>query len=268
MPQELYFEDFYVGQKFHSLGQAKVTAEEIKEFGQKYDPQPFHLDEAAGENSFFKGLAASGWLTAAIVMRLRVQSVTVAGGMIGAGVEEMRWTLPVRPGDSLRTEIEVVGVRQSQSRKEYGVVRTRTLAFNQRNEVVMRSTVNFLAPLTIQSPSAFRRRTIEASRSTMTERASHPPDQVQASTRLSISRPPAATAISPRSSSSSTRARPRTSSISRSRPARTATSCRGRRRPLSASLRHRRSTSVPTSSPNQLSYPAYIPTTNRRILSQ
>ena len=91
MSQELYFEDFYVGQRFHSLGQAKVTAEEIKEFGQKYDPQPFHLDEAAGENSFFKGLAASGWLTAAIVMRLRVQSITVAGGMIGAGVEEMRW---------------------------------------------------------------------------------------------------------------------------------------------------------------------------------
>ena len=119
MPQELYFEDFYVGQKINSLGQAKVTAEEIKEFGQKYDPQPFHLDEAAGENSFFKGLAASGWLTAAIVMRLRVQSITVAGGMIGAGVEEMRWTLPVRPGDSIRTEIEVVGVRQSNSRKDY-----------------------------------------------------------------------------------------------------------------------------------------------------
>src|SRR5271154_2121460 len=147
MPQELYFEDFYVGQRFHSFGQAKVTAEEIKEFGQKYDPQPFHLDEAAGENSFFKGLAASGWLTAAIVMRLRVQSITVAGGMIGAGVEEMRWTLPVRPGDSLRTEIEVVGVRLSNSRGEFGVVRTRTLAFNQRNEVVMRSTVNFLAPV-------------------------------------------------------------------------------------------------------------------------
>jgi len=147
MPQEMYFEDFYVGQKMNSLGSAKVTAEEIKEFGRKYDPQPFHLDEAAGENSFFKGLAASGWLTAAIVMRLRVQSITVAGGMIGAGVEEMRWTLPVRPGDSIRTEIEVVGVRQSNSRKDYGVVRTRTLAYNQNNEVVMRSTVNFLAPL-------------------------------------------------------------------------------------------------------------------------
>lgn len=147
MAKELYFEDFYVGQKFASLGGYKVTAEEIKEFGSKYDPQPFHLDEAAGESSFFKGLAASGWLTAAIVMRLRVQSLNVAGGMIGAGVEEMRWTLPVRPGDSIHTEIEVVGVRQSNSRKEFGIVRTRTLAYNQRNEVVMRSTVNFLAPL-------------------------------------------------------------------------------------------------------------------------
>jgi len=147
MPQELYFEDFYVSQKFHSAGTAKVTAEEIKEFGQKYDPQPFHLDEAAGEGSFFKGLAASGWLTAAIVMRLRVQSIKVFGGMIGAGVEEMRWTEPVRPGDTLRTEIEVVGVRQSSTRKDYGIVRTRTLAYNQRDQVVMRSTVNFLAPV-------------------------------------------------------------------------------------------------------------------------
>lgn len=147
MPNELYFEDFYVGQMFHSIGSAKVTTEEIKEFGQKYDPQPFHLDEAAGEHSFFKGLAASGWLTAAIVMRLRVGSIKVVGGMIGAGVEEMRWTLPVRPGDTLRTEIEVVGARQSSSRKDYGIVRTRTLALNQRNEVVMRSTVNFLAPV-------------------------------------------------------------------------------------------------------------------------
>jgi acyl dehydratase len=147
MAQELYFEDFYIGQKFFSVGAMKVTAEEIKEFGQKYDPQPFHLDEAAGEASFFKGLAASGWLTAAIVMRLRVESIKVFGGMIGAGVEEMRWTLPVRPGDSLHTEIEVVGVRQSASRSNYGIVRTRTFAFNQNNDIVLRSTVNFLAPL-------------------------------------------------------------------------------------------------------------------------
>jgi len=147
MPKELYFEDFYVGQKFDSIGSYKVTAQEIKEFGQKYDPQPFHLDESAGEGSFFKGLAASGWLTAAIVMRLRVQSITVAGGMIGAGVEEMRWTTPVRPNDTLRSEIEVLGVRHSQSRQDYGIVRTRSIAYNQRNEIVMRATVNFLAPV-------------------------------------------------------------------------------------------------------------------------
>src|ERR1700736_2262921 len=142
MPQELYFEDFYVGQRFHSLGQAKVTAEEIKEFGQKYDPQPFHLDEAAGENSFFKGLAASGWLTAAIVMRLRVESIKVAGGMIGAGVEKMRWTHPVRPGDHLRTQAEILDVRRSAHRPELGVVRSRTTVFNQDDQIVMRSIVN------------------------------------------------------------------------------------------------------------------------------
>ena len=147
MADELYFEDFYVGQTFKSVGGVKVTAEEIMEFGQKYDPQPFHLDQAAGENSFFKGLAASGWLTAAIVMRLRVESITVAGGMIGAGVEEMRWTAPVRPNDTIRSEIEVLGVRHSQSRKDFGIVRIRNLTYNQRNEIVMRSTVNFLAPV-------------------------------------------------------------------------------------------------------------------------
>ena len=147
MPKELYFEDFYVGQKFNSVGSYKVTTAEIKEFGQKYDPQPFHLDEAAGEGSFFNGLAASGWLTAAIVMRLRVLYIQVRGGMIGAGAEEMRWTEPVRPGDTIRTEIEVIGVRRSNSRKDYGVVRTRTLAYNQNGQVVLRSTVNFLAPL-------------------------------------------------------------------------------------------------------------------------
>src|SRR5271154_852005 len=147
MAQEMYFEDFYPGQIFDSERSYRVTAKEIISFGEKYDPQPFHIDEAAGKVSFFSGLCASGWLTAAIVMRLRVESIKVAGGMIGAGVEEMRWTLPVRPGDSIRSEIEVVGVRHSNSRKDYGVVRTRSLAFNQRNEVVMRSTVNFLAPV-------------------------------------------------------------------------------------------------------------------------
>jgi acyl dehydratase len=144
---ELYFEDLYPGQKFESTRAYKVTAEEIKEFAESYDPQPFHLDEAAGESSFFQGLAASGWLTAAIVMRLRVESIHIAGGMIGAGVEEIRWTQPVRPGDSLRTEAEILNVRRSNSRPGFGVVRSRTMVYNQRGEIVMRSVVNFLAPV-------------------------------------------------------------------------------------------------------------------------
>jgi acyl dehydratase len=147
MPTELYFEDLHPGMKFNSSRSYRVTAEEITEFAERYDPQPFHLDQAAGESSFFKGLAASGWLTAAIVMRLRVESIHIAGGMIGAGVEEIRWMQPVRPGDSLRTEAEVLGVRHSNSRPQYGIVRSRTVVFNQRDEIVMRSIVNFLAPL-------------------------------------------------------------------------------------------------------------------------
>jgi len=147
MHQELYFEDLHPGMKFNSNRSYRVTAEEIMEFAERYDPQPFHLDQAAGESSFFKGLAASGWLTAAIVMRLRVESIHIAGGMIGAGVEEIRWMQPVRPGDTLRTEAEILNVRHSSSRPEYGIVRSRTQVFNQRDEIVMRSIVNFLAPL-------------------------------------------------------------------------------------------------------------------------
>jgi len=147
LEKELYFEDLYPGRKFASVRTYKVTAEEIKEFAERYDPQPFHIDEDAGESSFFQGLAASGWLTAAIVMRLRVESIQIAGGMIGAGVEEIRWTRPVRPGDTLRTEAEILSVRHSTARPAYGVVRSRTLVYNQRDELVMRSIVNFLAPL-------------------------------------------------------------------------------------------------------------------------
>jgi acyl dehydratase len=147
MEQEMYFEDFYPGQKFDSLRSYRVTAKEIISFGEQYDPQPFHIDEGAGRNSFFSGLCASGWLTAAIVMRLRVESIRVKGGMIGAGVEELRWTHPVHPEDKLRTEAEILETRRSVSRPGFGIVRSRTVVFNQRDEVVMKSIVNWLAPL-------------------------------------------------------------------------------------------------------------------------
>lgn len=143
----LYFEDLAAGMRFDSERSYEVTAKEIKEFAKRYDPQPFHLDEAAAEATFFKGLAASGWMTAAIVMRLRVESTPIAGGMVGAGVEEIRFMQPVRPGDLLRIESEILGLRRSASRREFGLVRSRTVVFNQRDEMVMRSVVNFLAPV-------------------------------------------------------------------------------------------------------------------------
>src|SRR5579875_3002525 len=130
MQDELYFEDFHLGQKFSSDRSVKVSAQEITEFAEKYDPQPFHLDEAAGKSSFFKGLAASGWLTAAIVMRMRVETIKVHGGMIGAGVEEIRWTEPVRPNDQLRTETEVISLRRSRKRPHLGLVTIYTNTFN------------------------------------------------------------------------------------------------------------------------------------------
>ncbi|MGD0648027.1 MAG: MaoC family dehydratase [Acidobacteriaceae bacterium] len=147
MADELYFEDLQPGMKIRSIRSYEVTAEEITEFAAKYDPQPFHLDEAAAEKTFFKGLAASGWMTAAITMRLRVESIHVAGGMIGAGVDEIKFTQPVRPGDWLHTETEILSARRSTSRPEIGVVKSVTLVFNQRDELVMRSVVNFIAPL-------------------------------------------------------------------------------------------------------------------------
>src|SRR5277367_6622729 len=146
MADELYFEDFFPGQTFDSLYSYRVKSAEIIGFGERYDPQPFHIDEAAGENSFFHGLAASGWLTAAIAMRQRVESIKVSGGMIGAGVEEMRWTKPVRPGDKIRTRSEIQHTRPLASRPTYGVVRCLTTVYNQRDEVVMTSITNFLAP--------------------------------------------------------------------------------------------------------------------------
>jgi acyl dehydratase len=154
MLEDIYFEDLYPGQIFESLESYWLTAKEIIGFGERYDPQPFHIDETAGQNSFFHGLAASGWLTAAIAMRQRVQSIKIYGGMIGAGVEEMRWTKPVRPGDRIRTVSEIQQTRRSATRPDYGVVRCLTTAYNQRDEVVMTSVTNFLAPLRASSPSA------------------------------------------------------------------------------------------------------------------
>ena len=143
---ERYLEDLSPGQKFGS-GKRRVELERIKSFAAEFDPQPFHLDETAAEGSLFKGLAASGWHTAAITMRLLVESeLRLAGGTIGAGVEELRWPRPVRPGDELRVESEVLEVRPSRSRPEQGVIKVRTTTLNQRGEPVQVFVGNLIVP--------------------------------------------------------------------------------------------------------------------------
>ena len=142
---ELYLEDLAVGQKFQS-GRARVDAEAIKAFAAEFDPQPFHLDEEAANRSFFRGLAASGWHTAALTMRLLVTGeFKPAGGLVGAS-NEISWTRPVRPGDVLHVESEVLEVRPSKSRPEQGVVRMRTTTLNQNDEPVQVLVANLVVP--------------------------------------------------------------------------------------------------------------------------
>ena len=141
-----YFEDFTVGQTFGS-GRILVEPERIKSFAAEFDPQPFHLDEAAAGRSIFGGLAASGWHTAALTMRLLVDSgIDPAGGIIGAGFDELRWPRPVRPGDELRLESVVLEARPSRSRPDQGWLKMRTTTLNQKEEPVQILVANLVVP--------------------------------------------------------------------------------------------------------------------------
>jgi acyl dehydratase len=142
----LYFVNFAIGARFEA-GPVEVTAEEIKAFASRFDPQPFHTDEKAARDSFFHGLAASGWHTAAMTMRMMVEALPVAGGLIGAGVDEIRWPRATRPGDVLRIEIEVVEARLMKSRPDTGLVKIRTTTFNQNGEVVQTVQPNIVVPV-------------------------------------------------------------------------------------------------------------------------
>jgi acyl dehydratase len=139
-----YLEDLKPGETFRSA-RIKVTAEDIKRFARAFDPQPFHTDEEAAKDSFFGGLAASGWHTAALTMRLIVDApFQPAGGQIGARLEEIRWPRPVRPGDELRAETAILEARSSESRPGYGWLRVRTTTFNQKDEPVQIYTGNLI----------------------------------------------------------------------------------------------------------------------------
>ena len=143
---EKYLEDFAAGQTYGS-GRITVERDRIKTFAAEFDPQPFHLDEDSAGRSIFGGLAASGWHTAALTMRLLVESeFKPVDGIIGAGFDEFRWPLPVRPGDELHVESEVLEVRPSKSRPHQGLVKVRTTTKNQQGEVVQVSVGNLVVP--------------------------------------------------------------------------------------------------------------------------
>lgn len=139
-----YLEDLAVGQTFGSPRHV-IDKAQILKFANEFDPQPFHLDEEAARSSLFGGLAASGWHTAAITMLLLAGSeLQPAGGLIGAGFDELRWPRPVRPGDELRLHIEVLDVRPSRSRPTQGILKIRTTTLNQHDEPVQISVGNLI----------------------------------------------------------------------------------------------------------------------------
>ena len=143
---KLHLEDFAVGQIFRSAS-LRVEEADIKAFAAQFDPQPFHLDDAAARATLFGGLAASGWHNAALTMRLLVDGgAPIAGGIIGAGTDELRWPRPVRPGDELRVETEVLEIRPSRSRPMQGLVKMRTTTLNQNDEPVQIFVANLVVP--------------------------------------------------------------------------------------------------------------------------
>lgn len=148
-----YFEDIAVGSS-QSFGRYEVTREEVIEFASKYDPQPFHLDEAAAAATHFGRLSASGWHTCAMTMAMLVENLKAnrQAGLGSPGIDQLRWLKPVFPGDVLRCESEVLEKRRSQSRREMGLFKSRLTVFNQDDEPVMQMISNGL--IGVRDPDA------------------------------------------------------------------------------------------------------------------
>ena len=143
--QPLYLEDLSVGERFTS-GEHAMDVAQIKAFALQFDPQPFHLDEVAAQSTFFGGLAASGWHTAAVTMRLLVTSgLPIAGGIVGAG-GELKWPQPTRPDDVLHVVSEIMEIQPSRSKPNRGMVTVRSETRNQHGAVLQVSTVRIVVP--------------------------------------------------------------------------------------------------------------------------
>ena len=136
MSRQLYLDDLHVGQRF-AAGPVSVTAPEIVRFAREFDPQPFHLDDEAAKATLFEGLAASGWHTASLTMRMLTDGgIPIATGVIGIG-GEIAWPKPVRPGDTLRVESEVLAIAPSRSKPNQAIVTIRSTTANQHGETVL-----------------------------------------------------------------------------------------------------------------------------------
>lgn len=143
--KEYYFDDLKKGDRFNSEP-LTVTEKQLIEFAHKFDPQMFHLSRRRAERTIFKGLIASGWHTAAMTMRLFVQTLNFAEGAIGLGVDELRWPVVVRPRDVLTVETEIVDLRPSRSRPGYGIIRLRNVTTNQRGDIVQTMLASAMVP--------------------------------------------------------------------------------------------------------------------------
>ena len=130
-----YFEDLKIGDRLKSLTY-KVSEEQIISFAREFDPQPFHIDPDVAATTIFGGIFASGWHTAAITMRLFVQTLNFAEGAIGLGVDKLRWPNAVKPGDVLQVETEILDLRESRSRPDQGIIRIRNVTTNQNGKTV------------------------------------------------------------------------------------------------------------------------------------
>ena len=137
MGTKRYLEDFEVGETLE-LGSCHVSREEILGFARRYDPQPFHVDEAAARQSIYGGLIASGWHTTAMLMRLLVDGMAAGAASMGSpGADEIRWLKPVRPGDTLTARVVILDVVPSRSKPDRGHMRAAYEVFNQKGEKVM-----------------------------------------------------------------------------------------------------------------------------------
>lgn len=132
-----YFEDYVSGTTFE-YGEISLSADEIMEFARRFDPQPIHIDPEAAARGPFAGLIASGWHTASVMMRLLADHyISQVAGMASPGVDEIRWLIPVRPGDRLSIRVTVLETKRSRSKPDRGIVRSLVEVMNQNREVVM-----------------------------------------------------------------------------------------------------------------------------------